>query len=101
MIQIAISMPGLEQTGVGRVVDRPAAINEPLRHMTDFCDVKMGWHVIAIRQGETRVRVGVRPKNGFEFSEIHTYPSICLYTYTSSSAASVLAFATWRRLTNG
>lgn len=59
---------GLQQASVGRVMQRAAAIDEPLRDMPDFGDVKMRWDLVAIRQSKARERRGTGTKERLEFA---------------------------------
>lgn len=52
--------PSLEQAGIRRVMQCAAAIDESLRYMADFGDVKMGWDCVSIRQDKLRERLGVQ-----------------------------------------
>ncbi len=54
MIEI-IAKPGLKQADLGPVVHNAAAIDEALRDVSDFRDMKMRRDLIAIGQVETRI----------------------------------------------
>ena len=54
----------LQQAGIVRVMQFAAAIDEAFRHMPDFGDVEMRRDLVAIRQDETRKRVGMQRERG-------------------------------------
>jgi hypothetical protein len=56
---------GLQQAGVGGVVQGPTTIDEPLSDMANFRDVKVRRNLIAIGQEKKRKSSGVESESRF------------------------------------
>ena len=72
-----IAQPHLQNAGF-RLTSDAAAIDKPLRDMTDFGDVEVRRNLIAIRQGETWQGIGMACKGGAEFLQFHVSVYILL-----------------------
>jgi hypothetical protein len=68
----------LKHTGMGGVMQQSAAIDEALRHVADFGDMKMRWNRAAIWKDKARLSDGVGGETGFQFAQFHAV-SIFLY----------------------
>ena len=53
------------------ITEDAAAIDERLRDVSYFGEVKVRWNPFAARQNETREGRGMRPEEGFEFIQFH------------------------------
>ncbi len=60
------------------ITEGAATIDELLRDVSHFGEVKVRWNLFAARQNETREGRGMRPEERFEFMQFHGQD---LYSY--------------------